>query len=108
MKEETTFYSDSHGVRVTTARLIVGEIAFSLANVRSAWKTRVNPKRRGPLGLMGIAIGGVASRSSFRVWQARTCCDSCGRSRSSVVEGSAANVRIAHRGRVWGDNSAKV
>ncbi|MFQ5664642.1 MAG: DUF6232 family protein [Terriglobia bacterium] len=57
MKEEITFYSDGHGVRVTSARLIIGDTTFSLANITSVRKISTNPDRRGPLKFMVIAVG---------------------------------------------------
>lgn len=43
MKEEIIFYSDDQGVRITNARVIVGETTYSLANITSMRKVISEP-----------------------------------------------------------------
>jgi len=56
--EETTYYSDETGIRVTNTRVIIGDSTYALANITSVRKNITKPSRTGPiaLGLIGLAI----------------------------------------------------
>lgn len=57
MKEEITFYADNQGIRITSARIIIGNTTYSLANITSVRNTSARPSRRTPLKLLVIGIG---------------------------------------------------
>ncbi len=57
MTEETTFYSDNQGVRVTNTRLIVDQTTYAMANIASVSTTTTKPSYTGPLLL--IAAGAI-------------------------------------------------
>jgi len=57
MAEETSFYSDQSGVRVTDKRVILGSTTYSLANITSVTTGVETPSRVGPI--LCIAIGAV-------------------------------------------------
>jgi putative Ca2+/H+ antiporter (TMEM165/GDT1 family) len=42
-EKEMTFYSDARGVRITSARLIVGDTTYAMANIASVETKRVSP-----------------------------------------------------------------
>lgn len=72
-KEETTFYSDDGGVRVTSARLIIGSTTYAMLNITSVMRAVEPPKRIGPLlfliGGLFIFGGGLSgSDLSAVVW----------------------------------------
>ncbi len=48
MVEETTYFSDDTGIRVTSSRVIIGNTTYSLANITSVSRTINNPSRVGP------------------------------------------------------------
>jgi hypothetical protein len=65
MAEEVTFYSDDDGVRVTSARLIIGNVTYSMANIASVSADVTKPKPEGPLlaiiaGFF-LAVGSMAT-----------------------------------------------
>ncbi|HYB60663.1 MAG TPA: DUF6232 family protein [Methylomirabilota bacterium] len=55
MAEETTFYSDQQGVRVTDKRVIFRTTTYALANITSVSTDRTAPSYAGPLLLFLIA-----------------------------------------------------
>ncbi len=55
MAEETSFYSDQSGVRVTDKRVIVGNTTYSLANITSVSNSVEKPSLTGPI--LSIVIG---------------------------------------------------
>lgn len=57
MAEETSFYSDESGVRVTDKRVIIRNTTYSLANITSVSTRIENPSRMGPV--LVIAVGGI-------------------------------------------------
>lgn len=68
MSEETSFYSDQSGVRVTDKRVIIKSTTYSLANITSV-STRIEyPGQTGPLLFMAIGalvlIGGFGGRGN--------------------------------------------
>jgi len=56
MAEETSFYSDESGVRVTDKRIIVGNTTYSLANITSVSTSVEKPSLRGPFLTTVIGI----------------------------------------------------
>ncbi len=56
MTEETTFYSDNQGVRVTNTRLIVDNTTHAMANIASVATTTTNPSYTGPLLLIAAGV----------------------------------------------------
>jgi hypothetical protein len=61
-KEETTFYSDDGGVRVTSARLVIGPTTYAMLNVTSVMRAEERPSRVGPVlmsvvGVMFFLVG---------------------------------------------------
>jgi hypothetical protein len=56
MAEETSFYTDQKGVRVTDKRVIVGNTAYALANITSVSTAVEKPKLTGPILFIGIGI----------------------------------------------------
>lgn len=68
MSEETEFYSDSRGVRVTDKRVILEDKTYALANITSVATFAEQPSRRGPI--LFVAVGliiifwGIASLTS--------------------------------------------
>lgn len=67
MAEETSFYADQKGVRVTDKRVIVGSTTYSLANITSVSTTVEKPDFTGPIlfTVLGIflLIGAVSENS---------------------------------------------
>ncbi len=55
-KEETTFYSDNGGVRVTSARLIIGPTTYAMLNITSVMRAQELPSRVGPLVVLIIGV----------------------------------------------------
>jgi len=55
-KTETTFYSDNNGVRVTSARLIIGSTTYAMLNITSVMRAEEHPSRVGPLVLVALGI----------------------------------------------------
>ncbi|HEX3741727.1 MAG TPA: DUF6232 family protein [Terriglobales bacterium] len=74
-KEETSFYTDEQGVRVTSARLIVESTTYAMGNITSVRRTIEEPSRAGPIfvgafGVLFLAVGfeqgaGLAIFSAF-------------------------------------------
>lgn len=62
-KEESTFYTDDQGVRVTSTRLIVGSTTYAMGNITSVSRTIQEPSRMGPTVVGAIGIG-------FFIWAA--------------------------------------
>jgi len=62
-REETTFYSDSL-VRVTNARLMIGQTTYAMLNITSVMTAKENPSIVGPVLLLTIGaicfIGGLS------------------------------------------------
>jgi hypothetical protein len=56
MAEETSFYTDQKGVRVTDKRVIVGNITYALANITSVSTAVEKPSLTGPILFIGIGI----------------------------------------------------
>lgn len=56
MTEEITFYSNDQGIRVTSARLIIGDSVYAMTNITSVKRAVTKPKRTGPLFSIGIGI----------------------------------------------------
>lgn len=56
MAEETTFYSDQSGVRVTDKRVIIGNTTYSLANITSVSTKVENPNLGWPILVIVIGI----------------------------------------------------
>lgn len=56
MAEETSFYSDQSGVRVTDKRVIIGNTTYSLANVTSVSTKVERPGLTGPILVIVIGI----------------------------------------------------
>ena len=67
MAEETTYYSDQSGVRVTDKRVIIGNTTYSMANITSVTTAVVNPSKIGPVVCIAVGlalfIGGVSNNS---------------------------------------------
>ena len=62
--EETTFYSDSSGVRITNARAVFGSTTYSMANISSVTlgvipATRIFGILIALLGLLVVCCGGL-------------------------------------------------
>ncbi|MGH9780307.1 MAG: DUF6232 family protein [Candidatus Acidiferrales bacterium] len=68
MNEETEFYSDATGARVTDKRVILGNTTYSMANITSVSTSVEQPSRTGPILFMAIGvlfvIGGMANLSA--------------------------------------------
>lgn len=58
MANETTFYSDEHGVRITTTRAIFGSKTYAMANITSVSKGEEPPKRQPGIiiAILGLII----------------------------------------------------
>jgi Family of unknown function (DUF6232) len=56
-KEETIFYFDNGGVRVTSSRLIIGPTTYPMLNITSVLRAEERPSRVGPL--IVLIIGGL-------------------------------------------------
>jgi len=56
MAEETSFYTDQQGVRVTDKRVIVGDTTYALANITSVSTTIEKPSLTGPILCIGLGI----------------------------------------------------
>jgi hypothetical protein len=54
--DETSFYADQNGVRVTDKRVIVGDTTYALANITSVSTTIEKPNLTGPILFIGIGI----------------------------------------------------
>lgn len=56
--DEATFYTDEQGVRVTSARLIVGSKTYAMRNITSVATRRSSPSYAGPViaGLLGLGF----------------------------------------------------
>ena len=55
MADETSYYSDQSGVRVTDKRVIIGSTTYSMANITSVSTTVDRPSMTGPI--LFIVIG---------------------------------------------------
>jgi hypothetical protein len=66
MSDEKTFYSDETGVRVTSARLIIENTTYAMANVASVRSAVEDPNRLGPVILIALGVLGVAAEISDR------------------------------------------
>jgi len=56
VSEETTFYSDNVGVRVTDRRLIIANATYAMANIASVKTGITYPNRTGPVLLVLIGV----------------------------------------------------
>ena len=54
--QETVFYSDGKGVRVTNSRLIIDRTTYTMRNITSVSKARTDPNRVWPVVLFGIGV----------------------------------------------------
>ncbi len=67
MAEETTYYSDQSGVRVTDKRVIVNNVTYAMANITSVSTTVEKPGLKGPILFMVIGafflLAGLSNNS---------------------------------------------
>lgn len=56
MADETSFYADQNGVRVTDKRVILGDTTYALANITSVSTTIEKPSLTGPILFIGIGV----------------------------------------------------
>jgi Family of unknown function (DUF6232) len=66
MSEETSFYSDQQGVRVTDKRVILGNTTYALANITSVTTAVEQPSVRGPILFILIGIFLIVTSASQR------------------------------------------
>ena len=67
MADETSYYSDQNGVRVTDKRVIIGSTTYSMANITSVSTKLEHPSKLGPgvFFLIGFffVLGGLGNKS---------------------------------------------
>jgi hypothetical protein len=56
MAEETSYYSDQNGVRVTDKRVIIGSTTYSMANITSVSTKVEHPSKIGPILIIAIGV----------------------------------------------------
>ncbi|SRR6266568_3078123 len=67
MADETSYYSDQNGVRVTDKRVVIGSTTYSMANITSVSTKIEHPSKMGPILIMAIgafvALIGLANKA---------------------------------------------
>jgi hypothetical protein len=67
MADETSYYSDQSGVRVTDKRVIIASTTYAMANITSVSTTVEHPSKLGPVLFVVIGVcmflGGLANTS---------------------------------------------
>src|SRR6266478_347880 len=67
MADETSYYSDENGVRVTDKRVIIGSTTYSMANITSVSTKVEHPSKMWPLIFMVVGglfvFGGLSSKA---------------------------------------------
>jgi len=67
-EKEIVFYSDDKGVRVTSARAIIGSTTYAMANVTSVSLGKIPPKRGGAIWLIVLGIATVVTGLIAQAW----------------------------------------
>jgi hypothetical protein len=67
MADETSYYSDQSGVRVTDKRVIIANTTYAMANITSVSTTIEHPSKAGPVLFIVIGVfmllGGLTNSS---------------------------------------------